>query len=106
MYHMPTPHKVASLAAILSNYVTMLALSCFFYVLVLRKRGRLGINAVADSPVDDDSRHKESQTDLEPRFWTGNPETVRPAQVSTDVTCTDVNIRKTNTCDKECVVTV
>ena len=40
MYHITTSHKIICVGTILSIYVLMLSLSCFFYILVLRKRGQ------------------------------------------------------------------
>jgi hypothetical protein len=47
VYHMPTTHKIISLAVTLLVYVLLLSLSCCLYCLILCKRGTLGINKVA-----------------------------------------------------------
>ena len=46
MYHMAAREKLISISTILFNYVFLLSLSCFFYGMILRHRGKLGINNV------------------------------------------------------------
>jgi hypothetical protein len=73
MYYMPTTHKIISISTILSIYVLLLSLSCCFYILILRKRGKLGINQVAVLNKEEVGGTRESSSVKEfGGIWTGS----------------------------------
>ena len=79
MYHMPTQQKLVCVTTILANYTLLLSLSCFLYILILRKRGKLGVNSVRSlvepSEVD---QHIERQVDDQQDYggiWIGQSAT-------------------------------
>jgi len=79
MYHMPLRHKTVCLVTILSIYVLLLSLSCFFYILVLRRRGQFGINQVevsAEAPTEESS--KDLSANNFGGIWTGLPTIAGP----------------------------
>ncbi len=70
MYHMPSQHKLVCVTTILANYTLLLSLSCFLYILILRKRGKLGVNSVTSltvlpKPVDQPVNSGQMDTNVQ-----------------------------------------
>jgi hypothetical protein len=52
VFEMPMPQKAISIGALLGTYISLICFSCFFYLLILRKRGSLGNNKVENNITD------------------------------------------------------
>ena len=79
IYHMETGPKIICVATILCIYTVMLSLSCLFYILVLRQRGKLGVNQVA--VLAKAEAHLGSPAEDLGRIWTGQAIVQPPASI-------------------------
>ena len=79
IYHMETGPKIICVATILCIYTVMLSLSCLFYILVLRQRGKLGVNQVA--VLAKAEAHLGSPAEDLGRIWTGQAIVQTPASI-------------------------
>ena len=51
LFNMRTKHKIICTSVILGNLTVLLGISCIFYIVILRKRGKLGQNQIAPLQV-------------------------------------------------------